>query len=91
MCSDFCDRRQDRPEAGLLGKCCAWGLQHSTRAGRSPAGVRSTLTAGGSNAAHSRRPAADSGWVHPFLLCVSEYVQTGKEAAPSWTNGPTAE
>lgn len=58
---------QCRLEPDLLDEFYALGLQHDTRASRSLEGVRSTLYAGGPNAANSRRIAADSGLVRSFL------------------------
>jgi len=43
--------------------------------------VRSTLVAGGPDAANSRRLAPDSGSAHPFL-CLRECSQIGSKAAP---------
>jgi hypothetical protein len=70
---------QCRPEAGLLKEFIALGLQHEPRAGCSLEGVRSTLCAGGHNAANSRRSVAQRRSVNggglrirPFLPLVGK-------------------
>jgi len=65
--SGFSDAVNAGPKRACSGSFALLGLQHDTRAGRSLEGVRSTLTAGDYNALNSRRVAADSGLVRPFL------------------------
>gem|GEM_PF-6470370 len=52
------ERRECRSEAGMTGRSLALGLQLDGRTKRSPGGLRSTPTAGGSNAVNPRRLAA---------------------------------